>query len=259
MPIANVLAERYASPAIKDIWSTQGRILLERDFWIAVMKAQKDLGVPIPARGDQGLRTRQGRHQPRVHPEARAGDAARRQGAAGGVLGAGGPAVHPPRADQPRPDGERRAAADLPFAQGRPFQGGGRASRARPAGRGAPRPDDHRPHPQRAGAADNAGQAAGDVRPGAAHRPGPAGKPDRALSGARPERGGGHAARPAHAAGRPGRPRGRTRRPDPAPPRVPGVAGGGRAGVSAQPRFRRGVGAAISSARRRPVSRTRSA
>jgi adenylosuccinate lyase len=47
-PIANVLAERYASPAIKDIWSTRGRILLERDFWIAVMKAQKDLGVPIP-------------------------------------------------------------------------------------------------------------------------------------------------------------------------------------------------------------------
>ena len=47
-PIANVLAERYASSAIKDIWSTQGRILLERDFWIAVMKAQKDLGVPIP-------------------------------------------------------------------------------------------------------------------------------------------------------------------------------------------------------------------
>ena len=48
-PIVNVLAERYASPAIKDIWSNNGRILLERDFWIAVMKAQKDLGVPIPA------------------------------------------------------------------------------------------------------------------------------------------------------------------------------------------------------------------
>jgi len=47
--IANILAERYASPAMKDIWSVQGRILLERDFWIAVMKAQKDLGVPIPA------------------------------------------------------------------------------------------------------------------------------------------------------------------------------------------------------------------
>jgi adenylosuccinate lyase len=48
-PVLNVLAERYASQAIKDIWSTSGRILLERDFWIAVMKAQRDLGVPIPA------------------------------------------------------------------------------------------------------------------------------------------------------------------------------------------------------------------
>jgi len=47
--IPNVLAERYASPAMKEIWSATGRILLERDFWIAVMKAQKDLGVAIPA------------------------------------------------------------------------------------------------------------------------------------------------------------------------------------------------------------------
>ena len=47
-PIADILAERYASPAMKAIWSVHGRILLERDFWIAVMKAQKDLGVPIP-------------------------------------------------------------------------------------------------------------------------------------------------------------------------------------------------------------------
>ncbi|MBW7894727.1 MAG: adenylosuccinate lyase [Opitutaceae bacterium] len=48
-PITNVLAERYASPAIKAIWSPTGRVALERDFWIAVMKAQRDLGVPIPA------------------------------------------------------------------------------------------------------------------------------------------------------------------------------------------------------------------
>jgi len=47
--IPNVLAERYASAAMKDLWSAPGRILLERDFWIAVMKAQKDLGVAIPA------------------------------------------------------------------------------------------------------------------------------------------------------------------------------------------------------------------
>ncbi len=46
--IANVLAERYASHSMQDIWSPQGRIVLERDFWIAVMKAQRELGVPIP-------------------------------------------------------------------------------------------------------------------------------------------------------------------------------------------------------------------
>lgn len=48
-PIPNVLAERYASAAMKDIWSQTGRVELERAFWIAVMKAQRDLGVPIPA------------------------------------------------------------------------------------------------------------------------------------------------------------------------------------------------------------------
>jgi adenylosuccinate lyase len=48
-PIPNVLAERYASAAMREIWSAHGRILLERDFWIAVMKAQRDLGVAIPA------------------------------------------------------------------------------------------------------------------------------------------------------------------------------------------------------------------
>ena len=48
-PILNVLADRYASPAMRDIWSQTGRVSLERDFWIAVMKGQRDLGVPIPA------------------------------------------------------------------------------------------------------------------------------------------------------------------------------------------------------------------
>lgn len=47
--ISNILAERYASPAMQSIWSAEGRILLERDFWIAVMKAQQALGLDIPA------------------------------------------------------------------------------------------------------------------------------------------------------------------------------------------------------------------
>lgn len=46
--IPDVLAERYASPAMQAIWSAEGRIILEREFWIAVMKAQKDLGLQIP-------------------------------------------------------------------------------------------------------------------------------------------------------------------------------------------------------------------
>ncbi|MEI6862432.1 MAG: adenylosuccinate lyase, partial [Verrucomicrobiota bacterium] len=48
-PIPNVLADRYASPAMRDIWSPAGRVITERDYWIAVMKAQRDLGVAIPA------------------------------------------------------------------------------------------------------------------------------------------------------------------------------------------------------------------
>ncbi len=46
--IPNVLAERYASTAIKEIWSAEGRIVLERELWIAVMKAQSELGIEIP-------------------------------------------------------------------------------------------------------------------------------------------------------------------------------------------------------------------
>ena len=43
--IPNVLADRYASAAMTSLWSPTGKIILEREFWIAVMKAQKDLGI----------------------------------------------------------------------------------------------------------------------------------------------------------------------------------------------------------------------
>ncbi len=45
--IPNVLAERYASAEMKSIWSPRGRILLERELWIAVLKAQRDLGLTV--------------------------------------------------------------------------------------------------------------------------------------------------------------------------------------------------------------------
>jgi adenylosuccinate lyase len=47
--IPNILAQRYASKAIREIWSPSGKIRLEREYWIGVMKAQADLGLDIPA------------------------------------------------------------------------------------------------------------------------------------------------------------------------------------------------------------------
>ncbi len=44
----NVLANRYASDPMRRIWSPTGKVALERELWIAVMKAQRDLGLPIP-------------------------------------------------------------------------------------------------------------------------------------------------------------------------------------------------------------------
>ncbi len=46
--IPNVLAERYASPAMRAIWSPRGRVIAERRLWMAVLAAQRDLGLPVP-------------------------------------------------------------------------------------------------------------------------------------------------------------------------------------------------------------------
>jgi len=46
--IKNVLASRYASESIRGIFSERGRILTEREFWIAVLRAQRELGLDIP-------------------------------------------------------------------------------------------------------------------------------------------------------------------------------------------------------------------
>lgn len=48
MANTNVLSERYATAAINDIFSERGKTILERELWIAVMKAQRALGVTIP-------------------------------------------------------------------------------------------------------------------------------------------------------------------------------------------------------------------
>jgi adenylosuccinate lyase len=45
--IADVLASRYASAAMCRVWSAAGRVVSERELWIAVMKAQRALGLDI--------------------------------------------------------------------------------------------------------------------------------------------------------------------------------------------------------------------
>ena len=45
--VVNVLATRYASAEMAVIWSAQNKVVLERELWLAVLEAQKDLGIEI--------------------------------------------------------------------------------------------------------------------------------------------------------------------------------------------------------------------
>ena len=46
--ISNVLASRYASTDLATLWSAEYKIVLERQLWIAVLRAQRDLGIDVP-------------------------------------------------------------------------------------------------------------------------------------------------------------------------------------------------------------------
>jgi adenylosuccinate lyase len=46
--IPNVLAARYASADLVRLWSPEHKIVLERQLWLAVLRAQRDLGVDVP-------------------------------------------------------------------------------------------------------------------------------------------------------------------------------------------------------------------
>ena len=45
MSVPNVLANRYASQQLRTVWSPENKIVAERLLWIAVLSAQRDLGV----------------------------------------------------------------------------------------------------------------------------------------------------------------------------------------------------------------------
>src|SRR5918998_3335073 len=46
--VPNVLATRYAGADLAAIWSPEHKVVLERRLWIAVLRAQRDLGVDVP-------------------------------------------------------------------------------------------------------------------------------------------------------------------------------------------------------------------
>ena len=45
MSVPHVLANRYASPEMRAVWSPENKVVAERRLWIAVLAAQRDLGV----------------------------------------------------------------------------------------------------------------------------------------------------------------------------------------------------------------------
>jgi adenylosuccinate lyase len=46
--IPDVLAARYASEPLVRLWSPEHKVVLERQLWLAVLRAQRDLGVDVP-------------------------------------------------------------------------------------------------------------------------------------------------------------------------------------------------------------------
>lgn len=46
--ITDVLASRYASERMATLWSAERKVVLERQLWVAVLKAQRALGVDVP-------------------------------------------------------------------------------------------------------------------------------------------------------------------------------------------------------------------
>ena len=47
MVIPDVLAARYASAELVQLWSPEHKVVLERHLWLAVLRAQADLGLPV--------------------------------------------------------------------------------------------------------------------------------------------------------------------------------------------------------------------
>ena len=132
--LPDILATRYASEPMVELWSPGRKIRLERELWIAVMEAQRELGVAIPAEAIDDYRAvvdtvdldsieareRRNRHDVKARIEEFSALAGHEHAHMGMTS---------------RPHRERRAAADPPGARARPGPHGGGAGPPRRAGR----------------------------------------------------------------------------------------------------------------------------
>ena len=147
--LPNVLAARYASGPMADIWSPERKVVLERELWVAVMRAQHDLGLDLPLDviddhvavidkvdlASIEARERVTRHDVKARIEEFSALAGHERIHAGHDLA--------------RPHRERRAAPGARRPRARPRPDGHRAGPAGRAGRRARHPRDDRPQPQR--------------------------------------------------------------------------------------------------------------
>jgi len=46
--VPDVLAARYASEPMAELWSPRRKVVLERELWLAVLEAQRELGIDVP-------------------------------------------------------------------------------------------------------------------------------------------------------------------------------------------------------------------
>ena len=46
--VPNILASRYAGDPIRSLWSQEGKVIMERELWLAVLEAQIELGIAVP-------------------------------------------------------------------------------------------------------------------------------------------------------------------------------------------------------------------
>ena len=251
--IPNVLAARYASPELVALWSPENKIVLERRLWIAVLRAQRDLGVDVP---EQAIAD----YERVVEQVDLASIAARERVTRHDVKArieefcalAGHEHVHKGMTSRDLTENVEQLQIRLSLEHVRDRTVGA-ARPARPPRRRARRAGAGRAQPQRRRPGHHAGQAVRDGRRRAARRVRAAGGPARPLPAARDQgpgrHGAGHArparrrrrqARRAGGAGRRApRLRGRVHQRRPGLPAVAGLRRAHRAGPARPPRRRR--------------------